>query len=206
MRKVRRASSGSRSMRASSRLCRLSGISKTSSRPDATQPDCSRTITPRSISIRMISSTNKGLPSDFARIAKRTLSGKASISSRLEISWRLSCSLRASRASSARLPPSVSRAAETSFQPGESRSGRDTRQIRIGDVNTSGKMRVSISAEDGSAQCKSSMTRTKGRRAASAWRYFRREARYWACKAWGSSGSILSWAMASRRRASKCAR
>src|SRR6185503_6003910 len=67
-RSVRLLSGGSRSIRASSSPWSVSGISTSETRAVATQRSASRTMAPRSMSIRMTSSTKNGLPSDFSRM------------------------------------------------------------------------------------------------------------------------------------------
>ena len=96
----------------------MSGISILAMAALATQSSPRRTMAPRSINMRMTSSTKKGLPSAFFRIAARTGSGSSSILRRLATSRRLSLSDRARSSISVRLPPSVSRAAVTSRHAG----------------------------------------------------------------------------------------
>ena len=82
-RSVRLLSCGSLSMRASSRPWSVSGISTPATRSLATQRSPSRTMAPRSMSIRMTSSTKNGFPSAFARTRSRVPAGNESICRRV---------------------------------------------------------------------------------------------------------------------------
>src|SRR4029453_15069031 len=88
-RSVRRISGGSRSIRPRSSPWSVSGSSPTPPSSMAIHRSPSRRMSPRSMSIRMTSSTNSGLPSDRARMYSRVADGNDSITSRLPTNARL---------------------------------------------------------------------------------------------------------------------
>src|SRR5947207_2497023 len=157
-----RLAAGSRSIRARSSPCSVSGISTLAAFSFATQRSSSRTMALRSMSIRMTSSTKNGLPSALARMRLRVSCGNDSMLSRLPTRVRLSSMERGSRRISVRDSPYASRAAVIRRQPVEARSGRELRMKSTGRPATIWMTWTSASAEAVSDQWMSSQTITAG--------------------------------------------
>src|SRR5205807_6513348 len=137
-RSVRLLSGVSRSIRARSSPWSVSGISTVATRSVAVQRSPSRTMAPRSISIRMTSSTKNGFPSAFIKIRSRVAVGSDSMRSRLPTSVRLSSLESGSRRTSSSASPNMSRAPVMRRQPREDRSIREVSTQSTRESATSG--------------------------------------------------------------------
>ena len=155
-----RSKAGSRSMRAASTACTVSGMTISPTSSVALQRPPSRTIRPSSMRWRMISSRKSGFPSARARIDSRVSSGRSSTAR--STSMRVVASLCDSGSRKIEL--------KLRFPPPQpvrrwARSGREGQTKRSGPATRSASS-SSRSSNGSSAQWMSSMTTMAGRSAA----------------------------------------